>query len=229
VLTTGRRGARAPSAANEGIGMLALLLRHAIDLGWRFDNPARGMRVLETGDGQGHRAWKEADVRKVLDHPDVPAAVKVAIATARHTGLRLGDLCAIQKDARRNGVISCITRKTGALAYIPEHPELTTALDARPAHAAPTLLANPSGMPWTPGHLSGCITAAARLCNLVGLSMHGLRKSATIAAAEAGLTDAEVEALIPHADKKQTAFYRQQADQRLLASRAMAKIVVSGQ
>jgi integrase len=224
VLVTGRRGARAPSAANEGMRMLGLLLKHAVDLGWRNDNPARDMRALETGDGQGHRAWLEADVRTVLAHPDVPHAVKVAIATARYTGLRLGDLCALACGAVRNGVLVHKTQKTGAMVYLPIHPELAKWLADAPAHGADTLLANPSGEPWSADHLSRCITIAARRCNLVGLSCHGLRKSATIAAAEAGLTDAEIESLIPHADKRMTAYYREQADQKLLATRAMAKL-----
>jgi integrase len=224
-LVTGRRGKRAPSAANEGVKMLSTLLKHAIDLGWRVDNPASDMRALETGDGQGHRAWEEEAVRAVLDHPDIHMCVKVAVATARHTGLRLGDLCAIQRDARRNGVLTCKTQKTGAMVYLPEHPELAKWLDTMPPHTADTLLANPSGTAWTTDHLSRCITDAARRAGLFGLSCHGLRKTATIAAAEAGLSDAEIESLIPHADKKQTAYYRQQADQKVLAARAMSKLV----
>jgi hypothetical protein len=87
------------------------------------------------------------------------------------------------------------------------------------------LLANSSGKPWSEDHLGRCITIAARTYNLVGLSCYGSRKTATIAAAEAGLSDAEIKAMIPHTDKKQMAYYRQQADQKLLAAQAMAKLV----
>ncbi len=212
------------SAANEAMAMLAVLLNHAIDLGWRRmgDNPASRMPELETGDGKGYKAWRAADVRKVLDHPDVPIDTKRLLVCAYYTGLRRSDLVALTKLNRANGVITCNTKKTDARAYIPEDPELTKWLDTGPQGSRYLLTLN--GHPWSDRSAGRAVTEAVRKVGLSGLSLHGLRKTRTIELVENGATDAEVEALIPHADPKQTQFYRAQADQKVLAERAMVKM-----
>ena len=69
------------------------------------------------------------------------------------------------------------------------------------------------------------MTRWARRLELGGLSFHGLRKGYSVSLAEAGASDAELDALMPHADRRMTAHYRRQADQAKLAAAGMAKLV----
>lgn len=223
--------ATSPSRANEGVTVLSLLMEHAIDKGWRRagDNPAAKVKKLRTGDG--YKMWRGEDFRKFIETEEIPLELRRAVVLGYYTGLRLSDCVALTRAARKNGVISWSPQKTrnstNASVNIPEHPELTEWLDAAPVAFGGTLLLSPSGKPWSADHLSNEVSERAKQIGLDGLTFHGLRKGLTSGLAEAGATDAEIAAVIPHANPKLTAYYRASADQKLLATLAMEKLKAS--
>lgn len=223
-MLTDEAGKRVPSRANEGMKALNLLVDYAIDLGWRKDNPAKGVPTFSTGDG--HRMWTEEDYRRFVDS-DVDEPLKRAVVVAYYTGLRIADLVTLPKSARSGGCITATPqktrRRTGAKAIIPEHPELAAVLDAAPPTDATTLLTDPRGRPWSVRQLQRYMEAATDKLGMDGLSFHGLRKGLTGALAEEGATDAEIEAVVPHS-AAMTKYYRAQANQRKLAGAAITKL-----
>jgi integrase len=221
----GKPHERAPSRGNVGVAGLNVLLQHAVNLGWRKDNPAggKGLGKLRTGDG--YATWKPADYETFMAGA-APVQVKAAVALGYWTGLRISDAVKLPRVARQDGSISFTPQKTARkrnppTVSVPEHPELTRWLDAAPAHAAPTLLANLHGRPWSKDRLTHSLVKAVREAGLDGLTFHGLRKSLASRLAEAGAADSVIEAVIPHS-AAMTRLYRREANARLLAKQAMA-------
>jgi integrase len=98
-------------------------------------------------------------------------------------------------------------------------------LDAAPASSAVTLLSRADGLPWKVDHFNHQFADAVRCAGLPdGLSFHGLRKGAAARLAEGGASDAEIDSVLGHADPKMTRLYRRQADQRIRATAAIAKL-----
>jgi integrase len=214
------RGVYTPSRANEAMRALTILIEHSINIGWRTDNPVKA-KALRTGDG--HKMWTASDFAQFMVCEQIGDELKRTVVTAYYTGLRLGDLIALPRSARKNGVIVWTTQKTGAKVYIPEQPELTRWLDTAPVSDAATLLTGPGGRPWNRNTLIHNMRLATRLAGLPKLTMHGLRKGFVSRLAEAGSSDAEISALVPHSGAM-TRMYRAQADQRILAARGMARL-----
>jgi integrase len=211
-----------PAKANLVVTMLGILITHSINLGWRKDNPCDKPQKLKQG--PGIRMWKPEEFHRFISCDAVEEPVKRAAVLAYYTGLRVSDLVTLPRGARAGGVIRTSTQKTGAGVVVAEHPELTRWLDAAPASISPTLLTMSNGKPWRVGGLQRAMLHAAQRAGLPGLTFHGLRKGLTGALAEHGATDAEIEAVIPHADPKMTAYYRKQADQTKLAAAGIAKL-----
>jgi integrase len=59
---------------------------------------------------------------------------------------------------------------------------------------------------------------------VAGYSIHGLRKNAAKALAEAGCTDAEIMAVTGHRTTEMIRLYTRQAEQRRMARQAMNKL-----
>jgi integrase len=213
---------RTPAKANQVTTMISILIQHAINIGWRKDNPCVNPQKLKQG--PGIRMWKPEEFHQFISCEAVSEPVKRAAVLAYYTGLRVSDLVALPRVARAGGLIRTATQKTGAEVAVAEHPELTRWLDAAPASISPTLLTMSNGKPWRVGGLQRAMLHAAQRAGLPGLTFHGLRKGLTGALAEHGATDAEIEAVIPHADPKMTAYYRRQANQTRLAAAGIAKL-----
>ncbi len=132
------------------------------------------------------------------------------------------------RSARRGGAIEVIPEKTknssGVRLWIPEHPDLSRALDAAPRNDAATILTRADGMPWKVDHFNHEFAAAVKAAGLSGLSFHGLRKAASVRMAEAGATDAEIDSILGHSDPKMTRLYRSQADQKTRATAAIGNL-----
>lgn len=125
--------------------------------------------------------------------------------------------------ARRDGLIHVIQEKTGEVLAVPEHSALTAELSGVERRSV-MILHQPSGQPYKPGRLGDVM---AKAIDAAGLStecvLHGLRKSAAAALAEAGCSDREIMAITGHRTPAMVSLYTRQADQKRLALSAMAK------
>jgi integrase len=235
-LSRDAKGTPTPWRANEYIAVLRLLLSFGVDRGWLNANPALRMKKIKTGSA-GYPTWTADEFHAFMQHPDVGEPIKRAAALAYFTGLRISDCVSLSHTARKGNVIEATPGKTarssGAVLFIPVHPYLAAILDAAPASDAPTLLTRAGSEPWKVDTAKRAMANAVRHAGLTrvneagkGLSFHGLRKGLTAALAETGASDAEIESIVPHADPNMTRHYRRQADQRLMAERAIARLRV---
>lgn len=218
--------ATTPAQANNIVTALSVLVQHAIDIGWyRNANPCALPRKLKTG--PGIRIWTPAEFDQFMAHPGVSEPLKRAVAVGYYTGLRIQDVVNLPRSARAGGRIETTPQKTsmstGAKVWIDEHPALTAILDAAPASISPRLLTKSDGRPWMTHTLQWKLREAVATAGLPPLTFHGLRKAMTANLAEAGATDAEISAVVPHS-AAMTRYYRAQADQKRLASSAIEKL-----
>ncbi|MFZ4534428.1 MAG: tyrosine-type recombinase/integrase, partial [Alsobacter sp.] len=86
------------------------------------------------------------------------------------------------------------------------------------------ILHQPNGKPFTPGRLGDWMARAIEKAGLpTECVLHGLRKSAAAALAEAGCSEREIMAITGHRTPQMVSLYTRSADQKRLAKSAMAK------
>lgn len=212
---------RGNGAANAFARITGALFSWAVDRGWREASPAYRIRALPGGHLP---AW----TAEQADHAEarLPDYLGRVVTLARYTGQRRGDLCALTWSAYDGTSIRLRQGKTGASLVIPCHPKLKAALDAWKAARgdAVTILTNGWGRPWVPEVMSSAMKRRLTEIGLPGLNVHGLRKLAAAALAEAGCTAHEIQAITGHATLAMVELYTKSANQQRLAGQAIAKL-----
>lgn len=210
--------ARRPRTANYLLSMMVILMNHAIDLEWRKDNPAKGIRKLKTG--PGYLPWGEDQVEAYRKANAERADAILLFELALGTGQRPGDLVRMKWSDYDGGGISLTQGKTGAALYVPLGERLRTLLDAtRPADAPSASILGTEAYTG----MEVRFRRARDRAGVKGVSLHGLRKNATIELAEAGCTEAEIKAITGHETSEMVALYSKRANQRKTAQAARRK------
>jgi len=184
-------------------------------------NPIARLRRLKGG---SLPAWSalEADRAQAELLPHLAHAVLLA----RYSGQRRGDLVRMLWSDYDGERLRVRQQKTGTALVIPVHPILQRELDQWPRTAV-TILTNRFGRPWTsPSNLSKQLQdGLAKLPGFrSGLNVHGLRKLACAALAEAGASPHEIMAISGHKTLALVAHYTRSADQPRLASAAIIRL-----
>lgn len=197
-----------------------------------------------------HRIWPDEVLSKVMDAAMAgqrPGLVR-AIALARYTGARRGDLIVMPRSARKDGRIRFLSGKRKVRVDVPEDPLLTAWLDrtpeaptdlarrgrklqagARPAAPA-TLVYNLAGRPYSEDGLGQELGKLVQRLFAAGeidsdrYDLHGLRHTRGVELALAGCSDAEGAAMMGHGSASSFTQYRRQADRTHLADRAAARV-----
>lgn len=108
---------------------------------------------------------------------------------------------------------------------IPVHPDLRRELEAwKRDRSTVTILANPSGQPWTAPHLSRELGKQVKALNLGRFTLHGLRKLAAARLAEAGCSAHEIAAIGGWRTLQMVALYTRSAEQEALARGAIVRL-----
>lgn len=208
--------AERPGAANQLLAVLSALMEHAIDLGWRTDNPARGVGPLPGG--AGHQPWKAGQITRFRATTAGP--LRTAFELCLGTGQRIGDVLRMAWDDIEDGGISVVQQKTGAALWIPFTPDLAAYLDTLPRGARTPIVARPNGAPVLYTTLTRWFKAARLAAGCEGCVLHGLRKNATIELIEAGCSEDEIMSITGHATSDMIRLYGRGARQKKLAKQA---------
>lgn len=209
-----------PRAANYRVAVISRLLNFAIDRGLRTDNPAA--RVQSLACGPGHRRWTNAEVAAMTGAEAGDVALPVMIAL--HTAQRLGDVLRLLWSAYDGERIRLRQSKTGADLVIPVSEDLKAVLDATRRQAA-VICTTEAGRAWKPDwfkHRFAQVRAKLGLPD--DMHFHGLRHSRASELAEAGASDAEIQAVTGHKTRAMVARYTRGARQEHLARAAIARL-----
>ena len=192
----------------------------AIDAEIVETSPAARLRPLKGGELP---TWSEAAFAVALDR--LPEPYRRVVLLAVHTGQRRGDLIRLPWSAWQDGVIRLRQQKTGTALVVPVHRDLAPLLAAwRRDATATTILAAPSGRPWTAGHLTRELSSRMAALGLGRLTLHGLRKLAAVRLAQAGASAHEIAAIGGWASLSMVQRYTKAADQAALAGAAIVRL-----
>lgn len=217
-----------PAAANRLRSILRLLLRHAVEHGWRKDNPMTEVRRLKYRKSE-FTPWEDEDIAKYEARWQHGSPEHLALALLLYTGQRRGDVIRMGRQHVRGSSINVRQQKGGGRLLIPLHPALKAAIDATPAEHL-TFLVTQYGKPFASGNaFYNWFIDRARAAGIeAGLSPHGLRKAAARRLAEAGCTMHQIASVTGHTTLSEVQRYTKSADQERLATEAMANVVRMG-
>jgi integrase len=212
-----------PQSANFFIKMLRVLMRHAVEIGLRSDDPARDVRLLKVK-SDGRHPWSDSEIEQFERAHPLGSRERMAFALLLHTGQRRSDVIRMGYQHIQDGMLRVRQEKTGAELEIPINGQLAEAIAAFSSRNL-TFLTTRLGRPFSPVGFSNWFGLA---CDDAGLpsrcTAHGLRKSCARRLAEAGCTEHEISAITGHASLQEVQRYTRSADQKRLAISAMAKV-----
>jgi integrase len=216
--------AATPDAANRLLGLLSILMEHAIAAGWREDNPAFGVKRLRHRQA-GFATWTEPDIAAYRAHYPLGTRERLVLELALGTAQRRGDLVRLGWRQVVNGAIVVKQNKTGVTVTVPIVRELHAALDLCPRDRL-TFIAAAGGRPLGAASLGNEFRDWLRKAGLPDrLSLHGLRKAAARRLAEAGCTAHEIAAVTGHKTLSEIERYCRDAEKARLAVSGMGKVV----
>jgi integrase len=213
--------AETPAAANHLLNRLRVLMRVALDLGWRTDDPTYKLKGFKNR-SQGFYTWSEADIEAYKARHPAGSKARRALYLLLFTSQRRGDVRLLgRQHVDDAGRINLRQQKTGAMLSIPAHPELTAELALAPKTDL-TFLVTDEGQPYSEAGFGNWFRDQCDRAGLKQCSAHGLRKAAARRLAEAGCSHAQIKAITGHRTDKEVTRYIQAASQRNLADQALA-------
>jgi integrase len=216
-----------PESANALRKALRALMKHAIAIKMRADNPMQDIKPLAPRSRKGFHSWEESEIAQFEAHHPIGSMPRLALALGLETGQAKQDVIAMGPQHIRDGVLKWIRKKTerstGTEVYIEIEPELRQIIDATPSGHLTFLIA-PSGAPFTPASFGKWFRLQCDAAGLPHCTFHGLRKACARRMADAECTPHEIAAVTGHASLKEVERYTRTADRKRLARSAKAKV-----
>jgi integrase len=208
--------AATPGAALNFLVALRMLMRHAVAVGLRADNPTAGVRC-PTFRSAGFYSWTEGDIVAFEARHPIGTQARLALVLLLYTAQRRADVIRMGRQHVRDGLVHVRQRKTGTVLAIPVHPELQKVLEATPANHL-TFLTTRGGAAFHPDAFTRWFKLQCREAGLPArASVHGLRKAACRRLAEAGASANVIASISGHVTLREVARYTAGADQVRLA------------
>lgn len=208
-----------PAAANNLLDRLKALMKLALDLGMRNDDPT--LRVTGyKNKSDGFHTWTEGEIAKFENRHPVGSVPRLALSLMLYTGQRRSDAVVMGRQHVSGNRISVCQQKTNARLEIPLHPSLREAIDATPIKNM-TFLVTSFDKPFSAAGFGNWFRERCDEAGLKQCSAHGLRKAAARRLAEAGCSNQEIKAITGHKTDAEVSRYTAAADQKRLADKAM--------
>lgn len=211
-----------PESANGLRKILRAMMKHAVEIGMRAEDPTRDVRAIRVR-SDGFHSWTDAEIAQFEARHPIGTRARLALALLLFTGQRRSDVVRMGRQHVRGGALSVRQVKTGAELEIPLHPDLAATIAATSADQL-TYLTTQFGKPFTAPGFGNWFREQCNAAGLPHCSAHGLRKAAARRLAEAGCTEHEIAAITGHASLREIARYTKAADQKRLAAAAIRKV-----
>jgi integrase len=209
-----------PYAQKNWLKTIRGLMRFAISIGIRADDPTEGIKTMRPVKSDGFRTWGEAEIAAFRAHHALGTRARLALELLLGTAQRRGDVVGMGRQHIRDGVLGVRQNKTGAVLEIPVVAELAEALDATPSEHL-TFLTTAHGKPFAAAGFGNWFRDMCDAAGLHGFTAHGLRKAACRRLAEAGCSEKQIAAISGHLSLSEVQRYTKGADQARLARDAM--------
>jgi integrase len=212
---------RKANSANALRKVLRAMMKHAIELKMRTDDPTRDVKAIRIKT-DGYHSWTDVEIEQFEARHPIGTRARLALALMLYTGQRRGDVVRMGRQHLRPEGIYVRQQKTGVELLIPVHPNLAPMLAAA-AEGRMTFVITEDGKPFSVRVFGNWFRDMCDMANLHHCSAHGLRKAAARRLAEAGCTAHEIAAITGHASLREIVRYTKAADQKRLAAAAMTK------
>jgi len=137
--------------ANYIVQVLSILTEHAIDLGWRRDNPAKGIALLEGG--EGYQPWPQWAIDNFTQEAEHGSPERTTFELCLGTGQRVGDVLRMSWDDIEDDGINVTQGKTGEGLWVPFTDRLRAYLATLERGARTTIVCSARGEPMTYGQV----------------------------------------------------------------------------
>jgi len=213
------RFADKPSAEIILLKRMRTLLRYAIEIGWRDNDPTAGVRAFKSVE---IHTWTESEIGQFESRWPIGTKQRLAFDLLLYTGQRGSDVSRMARPLAGEK-IRVVQQKTGAPLTITVHPELRRSFESCPSdHLAAIVTAY--GTPFSIKGFGQFISDAIREAGLPQYcKAYGLRKAAARRLAEAGCSAHEIMAVTGHKTLSEVERYTRAAEQERLNAAAMAK------
>lgn len=206
--------------ANYIVQVIRILLEHAIDLGWRADNPAKGVELLRSR-APAREAWPQDMIEAYRETASGRALLIFELCLG--TGQRIGDVLRMRWSDIDGDGISIRQGKTTTALWIPITPRLRSILDRTPRIGMTICAYGPHGKQLSYSSASADVRTVRDAIGARAYDIHGLRYAATAELAAAGCSDEVIAAITGHKTTAMIAKYAGPARQRARASEAQAR------
>lgn len=202
--------------------VMSVLCEHAIDLGWRSDNPAKGVRRLPTPEHkkQPHIPWPDWAVECFRSEAEpLPRLIfEIGVGSVQ----RPGDWPKFRWSDYDGDGLKIIQGKTGVPLYLPCTEALKAALNAAPRIGL-TILTKQDGRPLPYRRMAEIMRAERERLGCLAFDLHALRYRGVMELALAGCDDDQIASYSGHASKAMIRKYAGEARQRMRAQQARTK------
>lgn len=223
-----------PSDANKYLRCSKKLFAFAVERGWMRENPALPLGKLALPNSKvGFKQWEEEDLERFEATWPVGTRERLAMDLLIYTGVRRSDVVRLgRQHTRKNGEIVIRTEKSvnsgsPIEVTIPILPPLARSIAAAVTGDL-TFLITKRGTPFVKESFGTWFKKACKAAGVDedGKAAHGLRKVAATRAAEAGATEAELNAMFGWTEGSgEAAHYIRLANRAKLARSGHAKVI----
>lgn len=217
-----------PSDANKYLKTSVALYRFAVDRQWMRDNPAKGIAKIKTA-SLGFHTWTEDEANAFEQKWPVGTRERLAFDLLVYTGVRRSDVVRLGRQHAKAGEITITTEKSRNMGKLVEVtitilPPLAKSIKATQTGDMNYLITT-KGTAFGKESFGNWFRKACRAAGVPG-SSHGLRKLAAVRMAEAGATEAELNAVFGWSDGSgESATYIRKASRKKLSRAGMAKVL----
>ena len=211
------------SVADAAVGRVTVLWKFADDhlvndLG---TNPTAGVSRAHKDKGKKeHKPWPDKVLAAFEAH--APAHLRLAVTLLLYTGQRRSDVVKMRWSQFDGEIIEVVQQKTGEYVAIPCHQRLRSILSALPRRSE-FILTGERGAPYRADSLAAMVRKQLHSIGIHGYSVHGLRKNAAQALAEAGCSVPQIMAVLGHRSPAMAMHYCKRAERRRLAREAIGQ------
>lgn len=216
------RRASTPAAARHFLDAMRALFSWAVEREIVRTNPAEEVKPPKRAATEGHKVWTEEHLIAFEDRWQIGTRERLIYEILRETGLRRGDVAVLGRQHVKDGVIRIFTEKTGQRVAIPVTARLQAALDAGPTGDL-AFVACADGSPMRKESLGNLFRDACISAGVPGRA-HGIRKAAATMAANAGFSEAQMEARFGWTGGRMASLYTKTMDREKLSIDAQAKL-----
>jgi integrase len=214
------------TAADLAMSLISALWEFGTEqLGLELDaDPTNGVKRVHKV-AHEHEPWPPELIERFLR--EARPSLRLAVKLALYTGQRRSDLVKMKwsqfwRDEKGRNWIEVRQQKTGTPLSIPCHGALRAELESMP-RVAETILIGERGRSLTGKSLGALVRRALREMGVNGYAIHGLRKNAAVALADAGCEVLEIAAITGHLKLEMVQHYSKRRDQRRHALSAIDK------